>query len=943
MEPDAAAYVERRRARRPTRPRADVPVRSRCLPSRFVALGCCLYLAAGLHFALVWTPPVAVPSEIDASQHLAPQRRSSDRAPLGGSRRGANFTRAARAARSAPAGVWVRVSLRKSSELLATVQIRAADTVSQIQRRVEAAVPEGRGWFPASEQTLVRSTDRRLANGHGRDLGAIARKLGGVDVVNISHPALLRDVFDRAAREGAGSRVETTLECHCERLLPRWRHERPAMAGAQPPEFVSSGRKDFRSTVSTALSSHGLKLSAVVALDADVVADAVDRGKQKELRSDAMKEAVRNLIRLPNNLMNARIDAVRQALKSGEVVLEWPPFDVYAGEQMGHGDASDRASLAMRRGAYVLGTPGLEDLFGRKDSLARLHTLCLRRLAGIGDKDDDRVIAGALVAKDTKDGWATTWQRCAFTLRAFNVLRTEKRFGVQYGRPTFRSYLQRRALETQRDLKDRSAGWPQLWLLKPQHSWLGVGIKMVVVPQTVSASDGGLMRWAQKNVPAGEFTLQEYVDRPALWEGRKFDLRWWLIVTSFDPLRIWAMERLVPKISSEIYDLDPAHVDNECMHFKMLAAPGCNASTLPSPYPASDHQPIFRNGLKLRPGLEITWKGSRDCLKDTRKIPRYCENANRTSHAKEIDWSSHIVPKMRRQLMKVILLARKGRGATSKSSSASIANGLLAALRERRDAGYSQHEWCFLSPDFIIDANGQPWLEEVNTNGFIPEFWDREAKGALKILLPGKDERTESADPSIPDVLRARLALIDEFCETQQPVPPTAPKRVLCTHEVRRTLADMVREDARAESVKEWVRVFPSRDPIPGTGGVGEMPAHNEPSAAAPLLGSDDDDDLRSLGSADRFVFEHEILARHLSSDGGDGDDMLSELDVATWDFVRFLFQRNASAHRTPSANFTRSEQPAPPSRTRGAKHHATAAGKSKSPRRWHHRLGKAR
>ena len=37
----------------------------------------------------------------------------------------------------------MRVSLRKSSELLATVQIRAADTVSHIQRRVEAAqVPQ---------------------------------------------------------------------------------------------------------------------------------------------------------------------------------------------------------------------------------------------------------------------------------------------------------------------------------------------------------------------------------------------------------------------------------------------------------------------------------------------------------------------------------------------------------------------------------------------------------------------------------------------------------------------------------------------------------------------------------------------------------------------------------------------------------------------------------
>ena len=264
---------------------------------------------------------------------------------------------------------------------------------------------------------------------------------------------------------------------------------------------------------------------------------------------------------------------------------------------------------------------------------------------------------------------------------------------------------------------------------------------------------------------------------------------------------------------------------------------------------------------------------------------------------------------MRRQLMKVILLARKGRGATSKSDAASIANGLLAALRQRRDAGYSQHEWCFLSPDFIIDSNGQPWLEEVNTNGFIPDFWDREAKGAFNILLPGNTKRKETDSASIPDVLQARLALIDDFCEMQQPVPPMAPKRVICTHEVRRTLADMLHEDARAASVREWVRVFPARDPIPGTGGVGAMPAHNEPSAAAPLLDRDDDDDLRSLGSGERFVFEHEILARHLNSDGGDETDMLSELDVATWDFVRYMFQRNASHHRMPTANITRTEQ----------------------------------
>ena len=50
-------------------------------------------------------------------------------------------------------------------------------------------------------------------------------------------------------------------------------------------------------------------------------------------------------------------------------------------------------------------------------------------------------------------------------------------------------------------------------------------------PPTLPDGDEGpdlrrALDWEAGTVPAGEFTLQEYVDRPALWEGRKFDLRW---------------------------------------------------------------------------------------------------------------------------------------------------------------------------------------------------------------------------------------------------------------------------------------------------------------------------------------------------------------------------------------------------------------------------------
>ena len=551
MEPDAAAYVERRRARRPTRPRADVPVRSRCLPSRFVALGCCLYLRrrAPLRAGLDATSRGA------ARDRCLAARLRSGAAPIAlrsaGRARGANFTRAARAARSAPAGVWVRVSLRKSSELLATVQIRAADTVSQIQRRVEAAVPEGRGWFPASEQTLVRSTDRRLANGHGRDLGAIARKLGGVDVVNISHPALLRDVFDpRGARGRRFARVETTLECHCERLLPRWRHERPAMAGAQPPEFVSSGRKDFRSTVSTALSSHGLKLSAVVALDADVVADAVDRGKQKELRSDAMKEAVRNLIRLPNNLMNARIDAVRQALKSRRRCVGMAPVRRLRWRADGprrrlrSGVARD-APRRVRPRTPRIGGPVREERFSRAFAHSLPATLGRHRRQGRRPRDRGR--AGREGHKRRLgDGGSGARSRCARStccgprnVSAFNTgaLPSDRTFSVARWKPN-------------EPLKDRSAGMASAlvaqaaaFVARSRHkdgrrasNCLRVGRR---------TDEVGAEERARASSRCRSTSIGRRYGRGASSTcdgGSSSFLR---------PLRIWAMERLVPKISTK--------------------------------------------------------------------------------------------------------------------------------------------------------------------------------------------------------------------------------------------------------------------------------------------------------------------------------------------------------------------------------------------------------
>ena len=55
-------------------------------------------------------------------------------------------------------------------------------------------------------------------------------------------------------------------------------------------------------------------------------------------------------------------------------------------------------------------------------------------------------------------------------------------------------------------------------------------------------------------VPTEERLLvQEYVDKPLLLDGRKFDIRLYVLVTSFDPLRCHVYEQGLTRLASRPY------------------------------------------------------------------------------------------------------------------------------------------------------------------------------------------------------------------------------------------------------------------------------------------------------------------------------------------------------------------------------------------------------
>ena len=214
-------------------------------------------------------------------------------------------------------------------------------------------------------------------------------------------------------------------------------------------------------------------------------------------------------------------------------------------------------------GVIINSIGGLSQQVGQKTSLARLHVRCFHK-------------QGLDPLAVTPDG--KPW--CRFTSRAFAVRREGS--ALQTPARRFRQYN----LELNRDTARSEAH--RIWILKPQFGFNQVGraraecsptltptptltltrrvcIRMhtCCAPNQVGihvysynardmASEDATSDWLLKHVPDGTWVLQEYVMNPMTYQGNKFDLRVWTMVTSLDPLRIYLLGTGIPKVYSSI-------------------------------------------------------------------------------------------------------------------------------------------------------------------------------------------------------------------------------------------------------------------------------------------------------------------------------------------------------------------------------------------------------
>ncbi|XP_023290516.1 tubulin polyglutamylase TTLL4 [Orussus abietinus] len=151
--------------------------------------------------------------------------------------------------------------------------------------------------------------------------------------------------------------------------------------------------------------------------------------------------------------------------------------------------------------------------------------------------------------------------------RKDRLWRNLSRMMARYGKKEFgfipRTYILPQDMKFFRQVWEKCAG-KEKWIIKPPASARGTGIRVV-------------HRWSQipKKRP---LIVQQYLSRPRLIGGAKFDLRLYVLVTSFNPLRIYLYPDGLVRFASVKYVDDINYLNDRFMHLTNYSVNKTSAS-----------------------------------------------------------------------------------------------------------------------------------------------------------------------------------------------------------------------------------------------------------------------------------------------------------------------------------------------------------------------------
>ncbi len=92
----------------------------------------------------------------------------------------------------------------------------------------------------------------------------------------------------------------------------------------------------------------------------------------------------------------------------------------------------------------------------------------------------------------------------------------------------------------------------QLWILKPSNASCGKGIRVITSKSKINRER--------------DYVVCKYIMHPLLIDGRKFDMRIYVLITSFDPLRVYVFNDGLVRFATMKYSLKPSNTSKRYMH-----------------------------------------------------------------------------------------------------------------------------------------------------------------------------------------------------------------------------------------------------------------------------------------------------------------------------------------------------------------------------------------
>ena len=251
-------------------------------------------------------------------------------------------------------------------------------------------------------------------------------------------------------------------------------------------------------------------------------------------------------------------------------------------------------------------------------------------------------------------------------------------------------------------------GMEGIWILKPTGMSRGRGItcmnNLSEIMQYIISSDC-------------EFVAQKYIERPMIIKKRKFDVRQWALVNSFDPLEVWIFDEFYVRFAANDYNYD--NLSDVYTHLTN------NSIT-------KDHQDkglinVFEDNMMSMENFKKEME-----TKKQEKIDklRQQKDQNGLSQIQETDYFM----KIKKRIEELVVLTQKAGNKFVNSRKGSF---------------------CVFGYDFMVDEDFNVWLIEINTSPdmthstpvttrLVPEFQSDIVKWVTDYNVFGK--RNEEAD-----------------------------------------------------------------------------------------------------------------------------------------------------------------------------------------------------